>query len=266
MKLRINGCNFWLRMTTLLIIPILLTPGWAQAEEKPPNALQFVIPVVPGVDRHLELLAYPPYLAVALENNGITLSNLSRVTIVDAHTVQFKNAFLRFSEKKGSRFYYQAKIELEIVNVKTAFNLRTEIDTSEIGKSMVTVRIYTPVARLLPELVVEKIKKKIQSLTGEAVQKKMLVYFTDLEKKRPQGSGIAGALELILIQGYNTSSSMRLGEGPEPGDAETFSDQILFLATLAIWFIIVPLAALFFYIWRRFKRCHPEAPRGSVRG
>jgi len=264
MKLSINGCNFWVQMTTLLIIPILLTPGWAQAEKKPPNALQFVIPVVPGVERHLELLAYPPYLVVALENNGITPSNLSRVMIVDGHTVQFKNAFLRFHEKKGPRFIYQAKIELEIGNVKTGFNLRAEVDTSELLKQgKVIVRVYTPLAKFLPEPLIDKIRLKIESLTGEAVQKKMLFYFDDLEKRRPQGSGIFGTLELILIQGYNTGSSARLGEGREPGDAEPFSEQILFLATLAIWFIVVPLVALLIYLWRKSKRRRLEARRAD---
>jgi hypothetical protein len=178
---------------------------------------------------------------------------------VDGHTVQFKNAFLRFSEKKGPLFIYQGKMELEIAKVKTGFNLRTEVDTSEIKKGTVTVRIYTPLAGLLPKPLVDKIEIKIQSLTGEAVQKKMLAYFDDLEKRRPQGSGIAGTLELILIQGYNTGSSVRLGVGREPGDAEPFSDQILFLATLAIWFIVVPLAALSFYLWRRFKHRRLES-------
>jgi hypothetical protein len=239
---------------------MLLLPGWAQARKNLPNALQFVIPVLPEAERYLDLLAYPPYLAVALENNGITPSNLTRVTVVDAHTVQFRNAFLRFSEKKGPLFIYQGKMELEIANVKTGFNLRTEVDISEIKKGTVTIRIYTPLAGLLPKPLVDKIEIKIQSLAGEAVQKKMLAYLDDLEKRRPQGSGIAGTLELILIQGYNTSSSARLGEGREPGDAEPFSDQILFLATLAIWFIVVPLAALSFYLWRRFKHRRLESP------
>lgn len=256
-----NSCTFWTIMTSLLTLTVLLVPGLAHSAENPSNALQFVIPVVPGAERHLDLLAYPSYLAVALDNNGITPSDSSRVTIVDGHTLQFKNAFLHFSEKKGPRFIYQAKMEWEIANVKTGINLRTEVDTSEIKKGMVTIRVYTPLARLLPEPLVDKIRLKIQSLTGESVQKKMLAYFNDLEKRRPQGSGTEGTLELILVQAYNTSSSARLGVGREPGDAEPFSDQILFLATLAIWFIVVPLAALSFYLWRKFKHRLLKAPQ-----
>ena len=263
MKLRINRSTLWVWMSTLLIIAMLLAPGWAEAKKNLPNALQFVIPILPEAERYLDLLAYPPYLAVALENNGITPSNLSRVTVVDGHTAQFKNAFLRFSEKKGPLFIYQGKMELEIANVKTGFNLHTEVDTSEIKKGTVTVRIYTPLAKLLPKPLVDKIEKKIQSLTGEGVQKKMFAYLDDLEKRRPQGSGTAGTLELILIQGYNAISPGKSGEGREPGDAESFSDQILFLATLAIWFIVVPLAALSFYLWRKFKYRRPEAPRAD---
>jgi len=259
MKLYISTRPLRTTMTTLLIVPMLILPGWAQAKKNLPNALQFIIPVLPEAERYLDLLAYPPYLAVALENNGIAPSNLSRVVIVDAHTLQFKNAFLRFSEKKGSRYFYQAKMELEIANVKTGFNLQTEIDTSQIKKGTVTIRIYTSMAGLLPKPLVDKIEIKIKSLTGEVVQKKMLTYFDDLEKRRSHGSGIAGTLELILIQGYNTSSSAKLGEGREPGDAEPLSDQILFLATLVIWFIFVPLAILAFYLRRRFKHRRTEA-------
>jgi hypothetical protein len=127
----------------------------------------------------------------------------------------------------------------------------------------VTVRIFGPLARLPPKPLVDKIEIKIQSLTGEGVQKKNLDYFSNMEKIRPQGSGTAGKLELILIQGYNTISSGKSGEGREPGDAESFSDQILFLVTLAIWFIVVPLAALSFYLWRKFKYRRPEAPRAD---
>ncbi len=260
MKLRINNCTISAMMTALLIVPALLLPALVWAERKSSQPLQFVIPVLPEAERYLDLLSYPPYLAVALENNGITPSNMSRIMIVDGHTVQSKNAFLRFSEKKRDVFIYQARMELEIATVKTGFTLPTEVDTSGIRKGTVTVRIYVPLAKLLPESLIEKIRGKIQSLTGEAVQKKMLAYFNDLEKRRPQGSGTAGMLELILIQGYNSSSSAGLGEGREPGDAEPWSDQVLFLATLGIWLVLVPFAILTIYLWRRFKRGRLKEP------
>jgi hypothetical protein len=112
MKIHINGGTFLaMKMSTLLLIIVLLMPGWAESAKNLPRALEFVIPILPEGERYLDLLAYPPYLAVALDNNGITPSHLSRAVIVDGHTSKLGNVFLRFSEKRGPLFIYQAKME-----------------------------------------------------------------------------------------------------------------------------------------------------------
>lgn len=218
------------------------------------SALQFEIPVVQGAEKYLELLEYPAYLVVALENNGIKTSNMGRPTLVDERTVQLKSAMLHFVEKKGAVYSYKGSLEWDIPLKHLKFEVPVEIDTSSASKGNIQVSVFLPLANFFPDALVERIRMKIQLLSGPGVQRQMLEYFDDLSKKTDPASGLQGLFSKIMLQSYTAPVNVA-GVCPprEPGDAESLSDQTYLLATLAIWLIIGPAAFTAFIIWRSRK-------------
>lgn len=247
---RRNNSYLCLRGCTLVLAALMCAS--AHATEPPRDPLRFDIQVIPGAERYLDFLAYPAYLAVALENNGVKPSNSGRVTIVDGKTLRFKSALLQFTEKKGTTYKYQSSLEWDIGPTQVKFKVPAEIDTASLSSGKISVRIYPPFAKLFPQALVERVNLKVQALTDVNVQKKMLSYFDGLAKNQPAGWGVDGMLSQILVQAYNTGDTQNVNcISREPGDAEPLSDQVLFLATLIIWLVIVPLGI---YLWRFFKR------------
>lgn len=243
--------GIYARLLVAAVILLLCSPAYAVAKESK-DALQFDIMVAQGAERYLELLEYPAYLAVALENNGIKPSgHLGRALLIDESSIQFKNAKLRYIGKSG--FVYKYKFNLEWGAI---FELPMEVDTSLMLKGHMLVRVYIPMARLFPDVLVERIRTKIQILSGPDVQKKMLTYLDDLANKNTNAHKLEGIFSQIMMQSYN--SPVGIGDSAEcairePGDAESLSDQAYLLVTLAIWLIVVPLAAASYYGWKRFK-------------
>ncbi len=218
------------------------------------GALQIEIPIVQGAEKYLELLEYPAYLVVALENNSIKTSNMGRPTLIDEHTVQLKSAMLSFTEKKGAVYAYKASIEWDIPLKHLKFEVPVEIDASSVSKGKIKVSIFLPLANLFPDALVERIRMKIQILSGPEVQKRMLGYFDDLSKKTDPVSGLQGLFSKIMLQSYG--ALVDTGGGcvtREPGDAELLSDQAYLLATLAIWLIIGPGSVAAFVFLRNRK-------------
>ncbi|OIQ74631.1 hypothetical protein GALL_437140 [mine drainage metagenome] len=240
----------------LLIIFMLFVCGFqpTYAATSKEGALQFEIPMVQGTEKYLELLAFPSYLVVALENNGIKTSNMGRPTLIDERTVQFKSAILHFAEKKGTVYSYKGSLEWDIPLKHLKFEVPVEIDTASISKGTIQVNVFVPLAKLFPDTLVERIRMKIQSLSGPEVQKQMTAYFDDISKKSESMSGLQGMFAKIMLQSYSApAESYGACVTHEPGDAESLSDQIYLLVTLAIWLIVVPVTIVTFVFWRKCK-------------
>jgi hypothetical protein len=246
-----------IHMLTRLIAFFLFVLCWAQplyASSSKEGALQFEIPIVQGAQKYLELLEYPAYLVAALENNGIKASSMGRPTLIDEHTIQLKNAMLRFAAKKGAVYAYKTSIEWDIPLKHLKFEVPVEIDTSSISKGNIQVSVFLPLASFFPDALVERIRMKIQMLSGTEVQKRMLGYFDGLSKKTDPASGLQGLFFKIMLQSYSAPVDAGGVCTPrEPGDAESLSDQAYLLATLAIWFVIGPASIAAFIIWRNRK-------------
>ena len=229
------------------------------AAEASSNALQFDIAVVQGAERYLELLEYPAYLAVALENNGIKPSNMGSISLVDEHTVQLKSAMLQYVGKSGSVYTYKSSLEWDIPFKHLKFDVPVEVDMGSVAKGAAHVSVLLPLANLFPNALVDRIRMKIQMLSGEDVQKRMLGYFDDLSGKTDHAPGLQGLFSKILLAKIQLQScSAPIGPvevivPKEPGDAEPLSDQAYLLATLAIWLIIGPASIALFIIWRNRK-------------
>lgn len=218
------------------------------------GALQFEIPIAQGAEKYLELLEYPAYLVVALENNGIKTSNMGRPTLIDERTVQLKSAMLHFVEKKGAVYSYKGSLEWDIPLKHLKFEVPVEIDTSSASKGNIQVSVFLPLANLFPDALVERIRIKIQTLSRPEVQKQMLGYFDDLSRKTDPASGLQGLTSKIMLQSYSAADDASgVCISREPGDAESLSDQAYLLATLAIWLIIGPGSIAAFIFWRNRK-------------
>ena len=234
---------------------VLSTAGLTFAASSNDGALKFDIPVVQGAEKYLELLEYPAYLLVALENNGIKTSNMGRPKLVDEKTVQLKTAMLHYVEKKGAIYKYTGSLEWDNPVKHMKFEMPIEIDTSSVLSGNIKVSVFLPVVNFFPDVLVERIRIKIHMLTGPEIQKQMLAYFADLEKKNDPSVGLHGLLSSIMLQSYDvTSYPGGLCTLREPGDAESLSDQAYLFATLAIWFVILPALVASFIFWRKRKR------------
>jgi len=244
-------------MLNRLIVLFLFVFCWAQplyAASSKEDAIQIEIPIVQGVEKYLDMLEYPAYIVVALENNGIKVRNMGRPTLIDERTIQFKIAMLRFVEKKGAVYSYKSSLEWDIPLKHLKFEVPVEIDTSSASKGNIRVSVFLPLAGLFPDVLVERIKVEIQILSGPEVQKRMVGYFDDLSKKNDPASGLQGLFSKIMLQSYSAPVDAGGVCAPrEPGDAESLSDQACLLATLAIWLVIGPASIAAFIIWRNRK-------------
>ena len=241
-----------LMMLMAFSVNLLMSANAAQAAK---DTLEFRIMTLPGAARHLDMLAYPGYLVVALENNGIKPANSGKVILLDERSIQLNSAVLKFVERKRGIFFYSTSLEWDIGVTQMKFDIPLEIDTSSAEQGQLAVRVHLPLANLFPEALTKRIGLKVQALTNPETQKKMLSYLDDLTGKRTKQDGLESIFLQIMTQAYNSPLS---GSGPcagrEPGDAESLSDQAYLLATLAIWLIVVPFGILAYYLQRRVRR------------
>jgi hypothetical protein len=242
----------WALMYSIMLVGVGLSvaqTGLAKSQD----ALHFEIAVNPEARRHIAMLQHPPYLALALENIGMRLTSSGGIKILDANSLQYKTATVRFVKLNGNVYFYEAKVDWDIGMLQTTFTLPVEADISELEKGKVSIRVSLPLAKLIPEDFLDRIKVKVQSLADANLQKRMLDYFNSLEAKRGT-RGIEGIFNEILVEAYNSrTAAAGTATSREPGDAEPLSDQLLLLITLAIWLIVVPLAMVSQYFWRKFR-------------
>jgi hypothetical protein len=224
-----------------LVVTIHAAHGLAQA---PRTALQFQVPVVPDVVRHVDMLTVPAYLALALENNGFQPSMSSRLVVKDRQTFQIKDGFVRYKGKKGAIYSYDAGVFVSLGITDKEITVPVEVDTSTIRTGKLLVSAYPPLADILPNELIDKIEMKVASLASLPVQRKILTYLDDLtEREDAKVRGFDGVLEAIAFEAYNKSDKRTLGRS-NSGEAEPLSDQVLLLLTVAIWLIGFPVFLL----------------------
>ena len=216
------------------------------------EAIWFDLEVLPAVKRYVELAAYPPYLAVALQNNGFSPVRSGRIFIEDDRTVRVHVAVVSFVREERSVYHYKATVEWSLGVAQTRFEVPVEVDVSRIGEGKLVIRVFPPLAGLTPDELNERIRAKLQSLANMAVQQRMLDYFDRLPGSGKDRLELDKMFRRILMDAYNLPVvAPGLAGAREPGDAVPLSDQWMFFATLAIWLVIVPAA---FLIWAGLKR------------
>jgi hypothetical protein len=215
--------------------------------------LDFVISVIPEAMRYVDLLEFPPYLAAALDNNGIRTSNSGRVIIRDRNTLEFKNSVVRFLKRNGERFFYEAAIEWDLAGTQASIKIPVEVDVKDIQKGSLAIHMRPPLAKYLPDALTDKIKLKIASLADESTQARMLDYVAKVAQRTgaTQQLRTDRILEQILFDSHNLPMvSAGQCTGREPGDAEPLSDQWMLIAALGIWVV----GPLFWITYRRVRQ------------
>jgi len=163
-------------MKTLFCCLVLLSlTGTATSSHGKDNALQFQISVGKGFESFVDLLACPSYMALAPENNGLEFPLAGHPQIANARTVNFRIFSVRFLERKGSLFVYDAQLRLEIAGTERLFKMPVTVNTSAVRTGKVLVTIHVSYTKLLPSTVARSIESAVENLSGDAIQEKLLV-------------------------------------------------------------------------------------------
>ena len=213
--------------------------------------LNFQIKLVENAPRFVDLLQYPSYLAVALENSGIRATNAGRIVLVDRENLQFRNVSIRFIEKRDGLIKYTSHIQWDLAMTQLTLDIPFEVDLSKINEKIVEVRFYPKGSALLPDSLIQKMQMKIQAIASQEAQNAIINYLQKIASKNKRG--MDGMLESILIDSYNLPI-VSYGDGSkEFGDAEPLKDQYYLLATILLWFLLLPTTFGLLW-WKRLRK------------
>jgi len=209
----------------------------AFAEEE----LKLEIPVLTDFERYLFLAERPGYLAIALENNNLSPSLSSSTIVKDrGKSVEVRNGIVKFIQRNGSIYEYEfiAVLNLGVTESRLVFPVVVDASTFSTGK--VTAKMKSPLAALIPAEVKNRIQIKMRLVANLPAQRKVLDYLDGIAKARPTTADRDGFLEAILLDGYDRIAATRAQtrEGAEPVPP---SSQWLLIATIVIWFVLVPI-------------------------
>ncbi len=227
----------------------VLCQAVAPASAQNPPRIAAEIPVRPAFAKYTDLFAAPSYMLVALDNIQASPLTGGRITIQDAASFRYRMIEGRFAGRAGAVLSYEGKIEWNLAVTTAALSGIMKLDTARLPEGTVALEVTFPLAGLLPEELVERIRAKL-ALIGEPKRQEQLLAYLAVLQKRIDGAPVPKPtlFELILVDAHN--QSMALGSNVrEAGDAEPLSDQIALIATLIIWLVAVP--ALFVLRRRR---------------
>lgn len=237
----------------LLLVALVtgIAPASAQAFGSEAEGIHLEVPVLPGFSRYVGMLEYPSYLALALENNGLSPSLSSRMIIEDSRKLRLRNATFQYKGKQGTTYTYEAGVTLDLGITETGFSFPVIVDASSVPEGKVIVRAVPPLAKLFPRGFIDAVEIKARMLADAQAQQKVLEYLDSLSKKGSVSD--KNLFDAILIDAYNRASASPMSSNRlrDRGEAEPLSDQILLLITLVIWLVIVPLAIAGRHFWRR---------------
>lgn len=222
------------------------------------DEIRIEIPVMPALERYADLLTFPGFFGVALENNGLSPSMSSKLQVREqGRILEIRNATLRYASKKGAIYTYEAAVTLNlgVSESKLAFPVTVDLARVSAGKVVVTAR--PPLASLFPAELTDRIRIKASLIANATTQQKMIEYLDGFAKT---GSAeMAALVELILIDAYNKGGGPVVKGGRDAGEAVPLSDQWMLLLTLVIWLLIVPA----FFLYQRLRARRNEMRRAT---
>lgn len=235
------------RLHRVLLCCLLVHTGIAAAAEREGNALVFRLPVVPQAARHLDMLAVPSYLALALEINGLGPSLSSRMTLRDAGTFEIRTASVRYVDRAGPLFRYEGRLALSVSGAGPSLTVPVEVDTAGVQGGNIVVRVTVPLSGMIPAELLDRIEQKLRLMADLDAQRRTLEYLDEVTARTTDRSPEA-VRQRIVFDAYNRGPAATT-PGKDVGGAEPLRDQIALIVTLAIWAVCVP--ALFWWARRR---------------
>lgn len=249
----------WLQRSGLMLVIAVVCGivSVAQAADE----IRIEVPVMPALERYVDLLEYPGFLGVALENNGLSPSMSSKLQVKErGRALEIRNATFRYSGKKGAVLSYEASVVLNlgVSESKLAFPVTVDLTQMSSGKIVATAK--PPLANLFPAELTDRIRIKAGLVANASAQQKVLDYLDKLSASKASGqAGVAALAEAILIDAYNKGGGPSATGGRDAGEAVPLSDQWMLLLTLVIWLLIVPAVLLY-----RRVRMHRDEKRTTV--
>jgi hypothetical protein len=205
--------------------------------------IRFDVPVLAGFERYAGLLEQPGFFAIALENNDLSPSLSSKLKIGEqGRSIEIRNATLRYTDRKGATFNYEAAYLLGLGSTKVSFPV--SVDVSDIQAGKVRAILSLPLANLIPAELTDRIRIKTHLIANPEAQKRVLTY---LERQSKDGD----LVQAILLDAYNRGGGPMV-PGRDVGDALPLSDQWLLILTLVIWLLVLP-SVLFVHRLRRAR-------------
>lgn len=236
------------KFSAALVFAALLTGVWCCAAiGQGREAVKFDVPILPDAARYIDLLAAPGIAALMLENNELYPSLSSRLVVKDRESLSIRAGVVRFTGRKAGVFSYEAGFNISLGVGKSRLTFPVEMDASGIAKGKLELRLYPPLARFLPEEILQKIEFKIRSFADLRSQRKLMDYLDRLSKEQQaKGRGFDGMLEVITLEAYNRSDKASPASGaPTITISDSFVDGAVLLGVLAIWLIGFPVFILF---------------------
>lgn len=225
------------------------------------DEIRIEIPVVPALERYVDLLAFPGFLGAALENNGLSPSMSSKLQVKErGRALEIRNGTLRYKDKKGPIYTYEAVVTLNLGVSESKFALPVTVDLARVSSGKVVVTARPPLASLLPAELADRIQIKASLIANATAQQKMIEYLDGLAGSAPKDSaGISALAEAILVDAYNKGGGPAAMRGSDAGEAVPLSDQWMLLLTLVIWLLIVPA----FLLYQRMRARRNEVCRAA---
>lgn len=188
-----------------LFVAAMIVPLLGYAADNAESSPRFDIHVNPALARYLDLLEYPPYLELALENNGVEITAAGKLLILNEHAAQIKNVTLGdvnieptlvFSHREGAVFFYKASM----MDVSVPVN----IDASSLGNGTISIIFPKSSNNIVLSRFSKAIGEKIQMLANDSLQQRMLKYFDEIALKKPESRNEKEwIVSQIMLEGYN---------------------------------------------------------------
>jgi hypothetical protein len=231
----------------LALAPLLLLPFCAVAENDNSNEVRLQIPALPELQRYEDLLSYPTYLAVVLDNNGLSPSLSHRPTLINPGTLRIGPAVLRFKEKTGSIYRYEAGVTINLGLTESEFTFPLVVDTEGIRTGKILVVLKPPLGGFLPSELLGRIQIKAELLSNVHAQQKIYAYLDKLSASGKRGDDVRTLFEPILLDAYNKSAASSQAHTSQahtsqPIDAFSLSDQWGFLLAMLASLLVVSIA------------------------
>jgi hypothetical protein len=236
------------RFSLVLVFAALLTGVWCSAAiGQSRDALKFDVPMLPDAARYIDLLAAPGVVALMLENNDLYPSLSSRLVVKDRESLSIRAGVVRFTGRKAGVFFYEAGFNISLGVGESNLTFPAEIDVSAIGKGKLELRLYPPLAKFVPEEILQKVEFKIRSLADLRSQRKLIDYLDRLSnEQQAKGRGLDGVLEAITLEAYNRADkALPVFVAPATAMSDSLIDGAILLGVLAIWLIGFPVFVIF---------------------